>query len=215
MPPRDFSPLLVALAPHRWCGGGVFCCACVGTIALGHCRSIVASVPRNAHHLRPASALSRLPLLRLAVHRAPHLSKNTGCCGKKRTAFDEKSTGFCANTTTFHKDKHRAKEKPVKRNFKLPSADKDMPHFHLGGRSVEGRTSPLSCTERAHFVAGRPLPKNDTAQAHTLRQSSPFPFERPKKISKPVALLIHTFTEKPAQNGALFSKNIAVQIFTR
>ena len=40
--PRDFSPRLVALAPPRWCGGGVFCCAPrwdyrVGALSLDRC----------------------------------------------------------------------------------------------------------------------------------------------------------------------------------
>lgn len=46
-----------------------------------------------------------------------------GCCGKKRTAFAEKSTVFRANSPTFHEDKQHDKKKAVKQNFKFPSAD--------------------------------------------------------------------------------------------
>ncbi len=118
----------------------------------------------------PSSAGKRPFSLALAATRSASSAsafENTGCCGKKRTAFAEKSTVFRANSTTFHEDKQRPKKKAVKRNFKSPSADKDVPHFPLTGRSVEGRNSPLSGSERARFAADRPLSdKRHRANAH-------------------------------------------------
>ena len=121
--PRDPSPLLVALAPPQWCGGGVFCCApCwdyrVGALSLDRCPGPSKYPPCSADK-RPFS------LAHAAAHGASSASacENMGCCGKKRTAFAEKSTVFRANSTTFHEDKQRAKKKAVKRNFKFPSAD--------------------------------------------------------------------------------------------
>lgn len=121
--PRNFSPLLVALAPPRWCGGGVFCCApCwdyrVGALSLDHCPGPTKYPPCSAGKC-PFS------LAHAATRGTSSASafENTGCCGKKRTAFPEKSTVFHANSTTFHEDKQRPPKKAVKRNFKFPSAD--------------------------------------------------------------------------------------------
>ena len=165
--PRDFSPRLVALAPPRWCGGGVFCCAPrldyhVGPLLLDRCPGPSKYPPCSAGK-RPIS------LAHAATRGTSSASacENMGCCGKKRTAFAEKSTVFRANSPTFHEDKQRAKKKAVKRNFKFPSADLDVPHFPLTGRSVEGRNSPLSGSERARFAADRPLSaKRHRTSAH-------------------------------------------------
>ncbi len=166
--PRDPSPLLVALAPPQWCGGGVFCCS-----------------PRSYSRVRGTVTRSLSPSLEmpalfgrqtpfLACHSAAHVAfcasafKKHGLLRKKAHSFRRKVPGFRANTTTFHENKQRAKEKAVKRNFKSPSADKDMPQFPLISRSVVVRNSPLSSTERARIVAVRALfPKRHRANAHT------------------------------------------------
>ena len=110
------------LAPPRWCGGGVFCCApCwdyrVGALSLDRC-------PGPSKYPPCSAGKCPFSLAHAATRSASSASafENTGCCGKKRTAFAEKSTVFRANSTTFHEDKQRPPKKEVKRNFKFPSA---------------------------------------------------------------------------------------------
>lgn len=67
------------------------------TSTLGHCRSIVVPVPRNTRRVRQASALSRLPMLRLAVHRAPQRAK-TWAVAEKSARLLPKSPPFFAQT---------------------------------------------------------------------------------------------------------------------
>lgn len=95
----------------------------------------VLGLPRRALSLDRCPRLSKYPpcsagkrpfsLAHAATRGTPSASafENTGCCGKKRTAFAEKSTVFRANSTTFHEDKQHPPKKAVKRNFKFPSAD--------------------------------------------------------------------------------------------
>ena len=129
--------------------------------------------------------------------------ENTGCCGKKRTAFAEKSTVFRANSPTFHENKQRPPKKAVKRNFKLPSADLDVPHFPLTGRSVEGRNSPLSGSERARFAADRPLSaKRHRTSAHPLLLFSLSLPTNPKN-QEACSLPLPHIHRKSTPNGAL------------
>ena len=64
---------------------------------LGDSRSTVVPVSRNARRVRQTSAHSRLPMLRLAVHRAPQRSK-TRAVAEKSARLLPKSPPFFAQT---------------------------------------------------------------------------------------------------------------------